>query len=150
MGGHGAAMMAVSISRRKQTRPRCLVLYPASLEQNYLEIYAPAIQETNLEPVSLTKILTTASRIKKVLEVIKQVEFVVADVSGRDKDVLFRAGLAEAFGKPVGIVAQSVEDIPSDLQHIGYAVYEIRSPTWAVDLRQDIKDLIEEALGVIS
>jgi hypothetical protein len=142
--------VGVKMSRKKAVpRSKCLILYPPTLGQNYNEIYASAIEEVNLEPVTFTKILTTSSRIKKVIEIIEQVDFVLADVSGRDKDVLFRAGLAEAFGKPVGIIAQSVEDIPSDLQHVGYAVYEVRSPSWATDLRQDIINIIEEALGVM-
>jgi hypothetical protein len=135
------------MSSRKIPQINCLVLYPKENEQYYLKVYSPAIQKANGKPLNLAKVLTTSSRIRKVRDIIDQVQMVIADVSGRDKDVLFRAGLAQALGKPVAIIARNAGDIPSDLQHVGYATYDTRRPEWVVDLRQDIIDLVGEALN---
>lgn len=131
---------------KKNPKFKCLALYSKDHESYYPKIYSPAIKKVNGEPVSVAKIITTASRIEKVTETITGVHFVLADVSDRDRDVLFRAGLAHAIGTPVGIIAQSAEDIPSDLQHVGYAVYDTRKVGWEATLKKDIADLISEGL----
>lgn len=130
-----------------RSRFRCLALHSKEHESFYPTIYSPAIKKVKGEPVSIAKIITTASRIDKVTEVINDVQFVLADVSDRDRDVLFRAGLAHAKGTPVGIIANSAEDIPSDLQHVGYAVYDTRKVGWEAGLRKDIADLISDGLN---
>jgi 2-phospho-L-lactate guanylyltransferase (CobY/MobA/RfbA family) len=132
--------------RRNKREVKCLVLYPEGLESYFADVYMPAIQKESGQAISLAKVLSTSSRIKKIEKILNQVQFVLADVTGRDKNVLFRAGLAHAHGKPVGIVAQSVEDIPSDLQHLGYAVYDTRKPDWVTTLQKDIAALMNEAM----
>ncbi|WP_074406158.1 hypothetical protein [Aquimarina megaterium] len=57
---------------------------------------------------------------KKVLEDIWEsiltAEIVVADISNRNPNVMYEVGISHTLGKPTILIAQSIEDIPSDLR----------------------------------
>ena len=42
-------------------------------------------------------------------------DFIVADITGRNPNVLYELGIAHTLGKPVLILTQSADDVPIDL-----------------------------------
>jgi len=55
---------------------------------------------------------------------IQNADIVVADLTGKNPNVLYELGLAHATQKPVVLIAQSMEDIPFDLRAIRCLVYQ--------------------------
>jgi hypothetical protein len=49
---------------------------------------------------------------------------VVADVTGRNPNVMYEIGMAHTVGRPVIIMTQSMEDVPFDLKHYRCITYE--------------------------
>jgi hypothetical protein len=58
--------------------------------------------------------------------IIKQIlrsRFLIANISGRNPNVMYELGIAHALGKPVIIVAQDFTDIPFDLNNKRIVIY---------------------------
>lgn len=51
-------------------------------------------------------------------------EIVLADCTGRNANVFYEIGIAHTIGKTVILIAQSKDDIPSDLRHLRFILYE--------------------------
>lgn len=49
---------------------------------------------------------------------------IIADCTGRNPNVFYETGLAHAIGKPVILMAQSIEDVPFDIRHLRFLKYE--------------------------
>jgi len=59
-----------------------------------------------------------------VWENINSCEFVIADCTNKNANVFYELGIAHTLGKPVFLCAQSADDIPFDIRHLRYFVYE--------------------------
>jgi hypothetical protein len=77
---------------------------------------------------------------------IRDARLVLADVSGRNANVLYELGLAHALAKPAIILSASIADVPFDLKNLRVLDYDVRKPTWADDLRTRIGKAIKEVL----
>jgi hypothetical protein len=49
---------------------------------------------------------------------------VIADVTGKNPNVMYEIGIAHAIGKPVIMLIQDISDVPFDLRHFRCVVYE--------------------------
>lgn len=61
--------------------------------------------------------------IQDIVNLIMESKVVVCDVSGRNPNVFYEAGLAHAMGKKVVLITQSDQDVPFDLRHLRYVRY---------------------------
>jgi len=52
---------------------------------------------------------------------------ILADITGRNPNVLYELGIAHAIGKDVIILSQSENDIPFDLRHLRHVIYQDNS-----------------------
>lgn len=48
----------------------------------------------------------------------------IADCTGRNPNVFYEIGIAHTIGRPVILLSQSLKDIPFDLKHLRYIIYE--------------------------
>jgi nucleoside 2-deoxyribosyltransferase len=55
---------------------------------------------------------------------INQAAFIIADVTGRNPNVMYELGIAHTLGKPVIIITQEINKIPFDFKHLRHYVYE--------------------------
>jgi hypothetical protein len=69
----------------------------------------------------------------------------LADLSGKNPNVFYELGLAQAARKPVVFTAGQVEDVPFDLRHLRVIIYDVREPEWASRLRKSITDYLRNA-----
>lgn len=53
-----------------------------------------------------------------------QCTFVIADCTGKNPNVFYELGIAHTLGKPAIMITQYLEDIPFDLRHLRFIVYE--------------------------
>ena len=65
---------------------------------------------------------------------VRKARLVVAELSGRNPNVMYEIGLAHAIGKPIVLLARSEEDVPFDLRALRYIYYDPNNPLWGTDL----------------
>ena len=61
--------------------------------------------------------------IQGVVSLISKAKVVICDLSGRNPNVFYEAGIAHAIGAGVILISQNQTDVPFDLQHIRYINY---------------------------
>lgn len=106
----------------------CFTIMPFQDFDNQWELaFKPAIQEAGLEPLRADeKSLGTNAIAKDITSSIFNACVIIADISGRNPNVLYELGLAHAAKKPVVILVQDDQDVPFDLRHIRYLKYSER------------------------
>jgi tetratricopeptide (TPR) repeat protein len=129
-------------------RPRqCFVIIPFAVEfKNQWELAVmPAIQDAGLVPVRGDDSSLAAGVIMSdVTRLIYQSDLVIADLTGRNPNVMYELGLAHAAQKPVVMIAQHDTDVPFDLSHVRYLQYDVR------DLSQLRRALTERAKATLA
>lgn len=59
-----------------------------------------------------------------VVTLIDKSSVVICDCTGRNPNVFYEIGIAHTLGREVILITQSKEDIPFDLQHLRYILYQ--------------------------
>lgn len=76
-----------------------------------------ACADAGLECLRADDIWDESTFIQDIVNLIFQARIVVCDFSNRNPNVFYETGIAHTLGKEVVPIAQSLSDIPSDLQH---------------------------------
>ena len=76
-----------------------------------------ACSDADLECLRADDIWDESTFIQDIVNLIFQARIVVCDFSKRNPNVFYETGIAHTLGKEVVPIAQSLSDIPSDLQH---------------------------------
>jgi nucleoside 2-deoxyribosyltransferase len=128
--------------------PQCFVVMPYSeiFREYHLHIFAPAIQAAGLTPIVADDRFTTRGMVDQVTTGIRSSKIVLADLTGERPNVFYEMGLAHALGKPVIMLTQRAESIPSDLQHLRWIRYETISVNWAQKLQEHLTQALKDAL----
>ena len=99
----------------------------------------------DIEPVLATGADTQAPLSDQILAAIRRAEFVVADLTDANPNVLFEVGLAQGLSKPVLLLSQGrASAVPSDLRAQQVAIYRPDDPStvlryvelWLRDIRK--------------
>jgi len=125
----------------------CFVLMPFAPEfKNQWELaFIPAIESVNLRPFrGDEEALGTNMIIKDITKSIYDARIIVADLTGRNPNVMYELGLAHAAKKPVIMLVQNHEDIPFDVMHIRYLKYDYKDLN---KLRFDLANRIRNTLS---
>ena len=61
--------------------------------------------------------------IQDVVDLIATSKVVVCDLTGKNANVFYEAGIAHTLGKEVVLLTQSADDVPFDLRHLRYIHY---------------------------
>jgi hypothetical protein len=107
-------------------QPDIFVLMPFSSElrhvyQPHLRLVAEAL---NLSIARSDDFYTSTAVMTDIWSAIYASTLVIADCTGRNANVLYELGIAHTVGVPAIMISQSEADIPSDLRHLRYYVYE--------------------------
>lgn len=132
----------------QETEKICVILTPfGGWHDTYCrEIFEPAILAAHLTPWRADDVYRSSLIIDDVWTFITRSKVVLAELTGRNPNVLYELGLAHAIPKPAILVTQSKEDVPSDLRHIRWIEYNTRRPKWDVLLGETITRYIGETL----
>lgn len=76
-----------------------------------------AVNLMELECLRADDIWDNSTIIQDIFDLIYCAEIVIVDFTGRNPNVMYETGIAHTLGKEVIPIAQSFEDIPSDLIH---------------------------------
>lgn len=94
----------------------------------YAEQIVPALLGEGVTTQRGDEIYSADVVIEDVWEGINTAHFLVADVTGKNPNVMYEIGMAHTVGKPVLIISQSLDDIPFDLRHRRCVIYDYTPP----------------------
>jgi hypothetical protein len=82
---------------------------------------------------------------------INQAAFIIADVTGRNPNVMYELGIAHTVGKPVILITQDMKTIPFDFSHLRHYEYADNSDgkeLFGAELKRIIPEIYKETYGV--
>jgi hypothetical protein len=132
-----------------QATDTCFVMMPFAepLGGYYASMYQPAIEKAKLRAVRAdAEIFGTGKIIDQIWTGIHGARVLVAELTGRNPNVLYELGLAHALRKPVVLVSSNKEDVPFDVQHVRVIYYDTRDPFWGTKLIDKVAENILSAL----
>jgi hypothetical protein len=132
-----------------QATDTCFVMMPfaAPLGAYYTTVYQPAIDKAKLKAVRAdAEIFGTGKIIDQIWAGINSARVLVAELTGRNPNVLYELGLAHALRKPVVLVSSNEDDVPFDVRHVRVIYYDMRDPFWGTKLIDKVAENILSAL----
>lgn len=82
-----------------------------------------AVSAAGMQCLRADKIWEHHVLIEDVVKLIASARVVICDLTGKNANVFYEAGIAHALGQDVILIAQHETDIPFDLRHIRYVKY---------------------------
>lgn len=73
-------------------------------------------------------ISAAGSIIDQIFESIARAGLIVADLTGRNQNVMYELGLANAMGKKTLLLAQDIQEVPFDVRHQRILIYDLSFP----------------------
>lgn len=128
----------------------CFVMMPFAnpIGGYYSLIYEPAIKKAGLTPVRAdTDIFGTGKIIDQIWTGLNRAKVLVAELTGRNPNVLYELGLAHALHKPVVLVSSNEADVPFDVRHVRVIYYDVTDPFWGDKLIAKVAENIVSALS---
>lgn len=127
----------------------CFIVMPFSslYQTEYEQIIQPALTELNILCVRGDEIYTKQRIMDDIWHSIRKCRFVLAELTGRNPNVLYEVGLAHAIGKPVIIITRNADDVPFDLQDLRYLYYDVNDPFWGENLKKGIQNLAQKIIS---
>jgi hypothetical protein len=109
----------------------CFVLMPFAdvkdLQRVYTNHVKPIIEgRCYLRCERADDIHDVSGVMQSVWESISRARIIIADLTERNSNVFYELGIAHILGKPVIMITQSMNYIPSDLRHLRCIVYEYK------------------------
>jgi len=132
-----------------QATDSCFVMMPFAepLGGYYTTVYQPAIEKAKLKAVRAdAEIFGTGKIIDQIWAGIHSARVLVAELTGRNPNVLYELGLAHALRKPVVLVSSNEDDVPFDVRHVRVIYYDMRDPFWGTKLIDKVAENILSAL----
>ena len=81
----------------------------------------------------------------QILDVISKARLIVADVSGKNPNVLYEIGVAHSLGKDVILIAEKGETLPFDIAQQRVVFYR-QSVAGAAELKNRLKEALRAVL----
>lgn len=115
-------------------------------DEYYEEIFRPAIKDTKMNPRRADDLFRPDTIVRDIWSYTKEAEIILADLSGKNANVLYELGLAHALAKPAILVTESVDDVPFDLRALRVIEFDKNDHNWGEILRKKITRSIGEIL----
>ncbi|MET0500537.1 MAG: hypothetical protein ABW172_03330, partial [Candidatus Binatia bacterium] len=128
-------------------RASCFIVMPFSQEwsADVHRILARACDAAGVRPVRGDDLFTPTDILEDIWQSINATDFVIADITGRNPNVLYELGIAHTLAKPVLILSQEAADIPIDLATRRVILYGQKADAW----REDLAHMIQEAIAKV-
>ena len=109
--------------------PQCLVLLPHDAgAARVRDTVSRALRTNGIEPITLESELGPGALwVDHLSALLRSVDFVIADVSRKNPNVLFELGVAHGLGKPIVLLLNAeggAATLPSDLMGFQALVYD--------------------------
>ncbi|MEJ2307999.1 MAG: hypothetical protein P8Z78_01625 [Gammaproteobacteria bacterium] len=118
----------------------CFIVMPFSQEwsADVHRIIAHGCEAVGVRPVRGDDLFTPTDILEDIWQGINAADFVIADITGRNPNVLYELGIAHTLAKPVLILSRDASDIPIDLATRRVILYGEQNGSWQEDLEQKI------------
>lgn len=130
----------------ERARPRAFVIMPFASQLDYvLKVIDTTVESYEIDCVRADEIFLSRPVMDDVKTKIAEADLVIVDFTGKNPNVYYEAGLADAWKKDWIVLAQAADDLTFDVRHIRAIQY---SNTMGADrkLEDDLRKAIE-ALG---
>lgn len=126
----------------------CFVVMPFSntFKSEYEKVIIPAIEENDIKCVRGDEIYSKQRIMDDIWNSLRNCKIVVAELTGKNPNVMYEVGLAHAIGKPVIIITRNEQDVPFDLKDLRYLYYDTNDPFWGDNLKKGLSNLIKRVL----
>jgi hypothetical protein len=130
-------------------RPTCFVIMPFSsvYQSSYERVMRPAVEDAGLECVRADEVFTKPQITQEIWKQLRECCIVIAELTGKNPNVLYELGLAHALGKSAIIITRNQEDVPFDLKGLRYLFYDINDPFWGETLRRQLADMCRKVIN---
>jgi FixJ family two-component response regulator len=121
---------AIGEAERRRGEARAFVVMPFAKRYTriYGEVVKPTIERAGFRCIRADEFSTSRRIMTDVQRSIARARVVVADLSGRNANVLYEVGMAHALGKPVVLMTDRLEDAPPILRDLRTIMYENSLP----------------------
>jgi hypothetical protein len=137
--------ITIDLGELKQS---CFIIMPFSsqFQTQYEKVIRPAVEETGLVCIRGDEIFSKPQIMSDIWKELRSARVVIAELTGKNPNVLYEVGLAHAIGKPIVIITREESDVPFDLKALRYRYYDTSDPYWGINLKTAIKTMIESIL----
>lgn len=124
----------------------CFVIMPftGTFTAVYERVMRPAVEEAGLICVRADELFSRPQITHDIWKQIRSCRLVLAELSGRNSNVLYELGLAHAIGKPAIIITSKEEDVPFDLKALRYLYYNTDDPFWGETLKRSLTEMCKK------
>jgi small subunit ribosomal protein S1 len=144
--------MSLTRDRRYQ-KGNCFVMMPYGVkelpngqkfdwEEHWKEVLEVTIAEAGMTPLRALDMYGPGMLFDRIWQGIQEAEVVIADLTGRNPNVLYELGLAHVIGKRILLLSMFPEDIPVDLSQFVQIPY---NGTKTLQLAQTLKKNLQAA-----
>lgn len=132
-----------------EIKNNCFVIMPFDglFKSQYEKVIKPAIETTGLKAVRGDEVFSKPHVMVDLWKSIRESRVVLAELTGKNPNVLYELGLAHAIGKPSIIITRNENDVPFDLKSLRYLFYDPNDPFWGDNLKLSISDMIKKVLN---
>jgi hypothetical protein len=129
------------------TKPLCFVVMPFSSELGFVyKTIQATVEGLGLECVRGDERHVSRPVIDDIRADIARADLVIVDFSGKNSNVYYEAGLADAWKKKWIVLAQVPDDLTFDVKHIRTIFYSDRMGA-DVKFRVDLERAVRETLS---
>jgi hypothetical protein len=132
-----------------QLEPTCFIMMPfqPTFQTMYERVIKPAVELAQLTCVRADEVFSKAQITHQIWDQIRSCRIVLAELTGRNPNVLYEIGLAHALGKPSIILTRAQDDVPFDLRAHRYLFYDTNDPFWGDNLKTQLTRMVEAAIA---
>jgi hypothetical protein len=108
-------------------RPKCFVIMPFAEEfEGVFAVISATLAEYGIDCVRSDNRAISAPIMDDVKKQIRNADLVLVDLTGKNPNVYYEAGLADAWGRKWIVLAQSADDVTFDMRQIRFIRYQNR------------------------
>jgi len=98
---------------------KCFIIMPIKkgFDEVYKHVIKPMLDELGIKAIRADEIYSQNPIIEDIWNQIQSAGWIVADLTGKNPNVLYELGLAHGIDRDVILLTQDIDDIPFDLQH---------------------------------
>ena len=125
--------------------PTCFLIMPFATELDFVHrVIADVVSSFGIHCIRADEVYLSRPVMEDVKQMIAGADLVICDFTGRNPNVYYEAGLADAWRKDWIVLSQTSEDMTFDVRHIRSIRY---SNTMGADIR--LRDELAQALRAL-
>lgn len=126
----------------------CFLVMPFSFawSNDVHKVLSGACKSLGVQAVRGDDMFTPTDILVDIWKSLNMADFVIADITGRNPNVLYELGIAHTLAKPVLIISKNAGDIPIDLSTRRVILYGQNEESWSEDLELKVTQAISEII----